>query len=79
MKVNIQNISSEIESSSLVFTKTTKKQESIEAVRMDKGFSVNTIVGELRGKIGDYLVKTAKGEVLPMSKEEFETKYNPIN
>ena len=47
----------------------------IQAIKMDKDFTVITLEGEYKGKAGDYLLKGVKGEVYPCRKDIFEETY----
>lgn len=56
-----------------------KKPLVIEAQRMDKAFSVETLEGVMTGNPGDYLITGVKGEQYPCAADVFEASYDPVD
>lgn len=63
------------------FEKTVKVPKQVEAVKMRKGFVVETMENKrgekLYGDPGDYLMRGVEGELYPCDKEVFEQTYRP--
>lgn len=56
-----------------------KKPEKVHAVRMEKSFEIGDANGIVRGKPGDWLIKTRNEIQSIYSDEEFRKKFEPID
>lgn len=50
----------------------------VKAIQVTEDFEVETLEGEMKGKVGDYLVKGVEGELYPVKKNIFETTYEMV-
>jgi hypothetical protein len=51
----------------------------IRAVRMEGGFTIPTLEGDMTASFGDYIIKGVKGEFYPCKPDIFEMTYESVN
>ena len=55
-----------------------KKPVIIEAYQVDKELIITTLEGEMKARVGDYIITGVKGEKYPCRKDIFELTYEEV-
>lgn len=48
-------------------------------LRVCNEITINTLEGEMRGMVGDWIIRGIKGEFYPCKPDIFEATYEPVN